>query len=212
MRDGFLSERDFPNLMTAAAKLAETGIHIDDEAIRAAAFDFNAGFLDRMAVAVDDYLAVGGLTAAGPSPSPLREIVENHALLVEIIVGANACTTASDRTRASVIKGLSVRLEALGEFCQEFTGMSVEALAAEPKLLELTYEEWLELKRQHARMRERLRVTIGILRETTENAGPGPHEPEAAFRLRETWGVATMSPRKRAACLRVHAGNARGAQ
>lgn len=32
VRDGFLSERDFPNLMTAGTKLAESLIHIDDEA------------------------------------------------------------------------------------------------------------------------------------------------------------------------------------
>ena len=32
VRDGFLSERDFPNLMTAAAKLAESQIYIDDTA------------------------------------------------------------------------------------------------------------------------------------------------------------------------------------
>ena len=32
VRDGFLSERDFPNLTTAAAKLAESQIYIDDTA------------------------------------------------------------------------------------------------------------------------------------------------------------------------------------
>lgn len=42
-------------------------------------------------------------------------------------------------------------------------------------------------------MREKLRVTITILHQTVEGAGEPPHEPEVAFRLREAWGVATMT-------------------
>ena len=40
-------------------------------AIRAPSFDFNAGFLDRMVAAFDDYFAAGGTLAAGESPGVL---------------------------------------------------------------------------------------------------------------------------------------------
>ena len=56
----------------------------------------------------------------------------------------------------------------------------------------MTALEQLEHQHTHAQMRESLRTTISILRKAMEDAGTPPHDPRTAFRLRESWGVATM--------------------
>ena len=53
--------------------------------------------------------------------------------------------------------------------------------------------ELLELRHNHARMRESLRVTIGIVRQIMADVGAPPHDPQVGFKLRETWGVATKN-------------------
>ncbi len=93
----------------------------------------------------------------------------------------------------SGIKGLSVRLELLRSFCQEFIGMDVEALAVQRALLELKYDEVLELRHNHGRMREKLRETIGIVREKTALLGAPPFDPANEHAAKEIWGVATMT-------------------
>ena len=99
-------------------------------AIRKPSFDFNAGFLDRLAAGMRDFFAADGMLSAAESPGPLIEIAENYNLLVKVIEGAEERTTESDPSRTPGIQRLSDALEELDSLCRTKHGMSIAHLLA----------------------------------------------------------------------------------
>ena len=98
--------------------------------IRASGFDFNAGFLGRLAAGMQDFFDADGMLAAEESAGPLTEIAENYNLLVEVLEGAEDRTTESDQSRVAGIEHLSGMLEELDDFCRAKHGMSIARLLA----------------------------------------------------------------------------------
>lgn len=132
------------------------------DAIRVTSFDFNAGFLDRMATMFDDYLAAGGMLAAGESPGPLTEIAENHALLGEIIAGAERWTNPQDSSRMAGVVRLAEFFPKLDDLCRRLSGMSVRRLRelrSQPDLYDAAF-----LNRVAAASEEYLAATLGLLK------------------------------------------------
>ena len=96
--------------------------------IRATGFDFNAGFLGRLAEGMKDFFDADGMLAAEESAGPLTEIAENRALLLEVLDGAKCLTTAEDQSRADGISRLTALILKLEGFCFRKHGMTIAAL------------------------------------------------------------------------------------